>query len=109
MLAATVAMGFHGRRRAGNGENFWQYRQAVPGDPRSAVDWRRSGKSDQQFIREMEWEAAQTVSIWVDDAAVDGLPRGGEASAGALEGRAGGRSSRWRCRCSSSRRASGWR
>jgi uncharacterized protein (DUF58 family) len=67
-LAATVAMGFHGRRRAGNGENFWQYRQAVPGDPRSSVDWRRSGKSDQQFIREMEWEAAQTVSIWVDDA-----------------------------------------
>ena len=61
-------MGFHGRRRAGQGENFWQYRQAVPGDPRSAVDWRRSGKSDQQFIREMEWEAAQTVSIWVDDA-----------------------------------------
>ena len=67
-LAASVAMGFHGRRRAGHGENFWQYRQAVPGDPRSAVDWRRSGKSDQQFIREMEWEAAQTVSIWVDDA-----------------------------------------
>ena len=68
LLAATVAMGFHGRRRAGHGENFWQYRQAVPGDPRSSVDWRRSGKSDQQFIREMEWEAAQTVSIWVDDA-----------------------------------------
>jgi uncharacterized protein (DUF58 family) len=67
-LAATVSMGFHGRRRAGHGENFWQYRQAVPGDPRSAVDWRRSGKSDQQFIREMEWEAAQTISIWVDDA-----------------------------------------
>jgi uncharacterized protein (DUF58 family) len=67
-LAATVSMGFHGRRRAGHGENFWQYRQAVPGDPRSSVDWRRSGKSDQQFIREMEWEAAQTVSIWVDDA-----------------------------------------
>ncbi len=67
-LAASVAMGFHGRRRAGHGENFWQYRQAMPGDPRSSVDWRRSGKSDQQFIREMEWEAAQSVSIWVDDA-----------------------------------------
>lgn len=67
-LAGSVAMGFHGRRRAGHGENFWQYRQAVPGDARSMVDWRRSGKSDQQFIREMEWEAAQTVSFWVDDA-----------------------------------------
>ena len=71
-----------------HGENFWQYRQAVPGDPRSAVDWRRSGKSDQQFIREMEWEAAQTVSIWVDDALVDGLPRR-RALQGALQGRAG--------------------
>ena len=68
LLAATVAMGVHGRRRAGHGENFWQYRQAVPGDPRSMVDWRRSGRSDAQFIREMEWEAAQTVSVWVDEA-----------------------------------------
>lgn len=66
ILAATVAMGVHGRRRAGHGENFWQYRQAVPGDARSTVDWRRSGRSDAQFIREMEWEAAQTVSVWVD-------------------------------------------
>lgn len=66
-LAATVAMGVHGRRRAGHGENFWQYRQAVPGDARSQVDWRRSGRSDVQFIREMEWEAAQGVSLWVDE------------------------------------------
>ncbi len=68
ILAATVAQGAHGRRRAGHGESFWQYRQAVPGDARSMVDWRRSGRSDLQFIREMEWESAQTVSIWVDDA-----------------------------------------
>lgn len=68
ILAGTVAMGVHGRRRSGAGENFWQYRQAVPGDARSMVDWRRSGRSDAQFIREMEWEAAQTVSLWVDDA-----------------------------------------
>lgn len=68
MLAATVAMGVHGRRRAGTGENFWQYRQAIPGDARSQVDWRRSGRSDAHYIREMEWEAAQTVSLWVDDA-----------------------------------------
>jgi uncharacterized protein (DUF58 family) len=67
-LAATVSLGDHGRRRAGAGENFWQYRQAVPGDARSMVDWRRSGRSDQQFIREMEWESSQTVSLWVDDA-----------------------------------------
>jgi uncharacterized protein (DUF58 family) len=68
MLAATVSMGVHGRRRAGSGEDFWQYRQAIPGDARSAIDWRRSGRSDTQYIREMEWESAQTVSLWVDDA-----------------------------------------
>jgi uncharacterized protein (DUF58 family) len=68
VLAASVAMGVHGRRRAGHGENFWQYRQAMPGDARAAVDWRRSGRSDLQFIREMEWEAAQSVSLWVDRA-----------------------------------------
>jgi uncharacterized protein (DUF58 family) len=68
ILAATVSQGEHGRRRAGHGETFWQYRQAVPGDARAMVDWRRSGRSDQQFIREMEWESSQTVSIWVDEA-----------------------------------------
>lgn len=83
LLAASVAMGVHGRRRAGHGENFWQYRQAVPGDPRSAVDWRRSGKSDVQFIREMEWEAPQTVSIWVDDGqSMDYRSEGTERSKG---------------------------
>lgn len=65
-LAASVAMGVHGRRRAGPGESFWQYRQAMPGDPATAIDWRRSGRSDHMFIREMEWEAAQTVSLWAD-------------------------------------------
>lgn len=65
-LAASVAMGVHGRRRAGPGESFWQYRQAMPGDPATAIDWRRSGRSDHMFIREMEWEAAQTVAIWAD-------------------------------------------
>ncbi len=68
-LAFTVAMGVHGRKRAGIGENFWQYRRAMPGDVQTAVDWRRSGRSDEMYIREMEWEAAQTVSIWADDAA----------------------------------------
>jgi len=67
-LAMTVAFGVHGRRRAGIGENFWQYRRAVPGDVLTQVDWRRSARSDIQYIRQKEWEAAQTVSIWCDDA-----------------------------------------
>ncbi len=67
-LASTVAMGVHGRKRTGPGENFWQYRRAIPGDVLGQVDWRRSSKSDRLYIREMEWEAAQTISIWADDA-----------------------------------------
>ena len=65
-LAATVIMGDHGRRRAGQGESFWQYRRAVPGDEHAAIDWRRSARSDHLYIRQTEWEAAQTVSLWVD-------------------------------------------
>ncbi len=87
LLAATVAMGVHGRRRAGHGENFWQYRQAVPGDPRSMVDWRRSGRSDAQFIREMEWEAAQTVCDLGRRRAVDGLPRSRQRARPSASGR----------------------
>ncbi len=78
-LATTVAYGVHGRKRAGVGENFWQYRRAMPGDVMTAVDWRRSARSDMLFIREKEWEAAQTVSIWADDAQSMGY-RGPQAS-----------------------------
>ena len=64
-LAAAVP-GEHGRRRAGPGDTFWQYRRAGPGDPMSAIDWRRSGHSDELFVRETEWAAAQTVWLWAD-------------------------------------------
>jgi uncharacterized protein (DUF58 family) len=65
-LAATVLLGEHGRRRSGTGDDFWQYRAAHPGDPVRAVDWRRSARSDQHFVREREWQAAQSVMLWVD-------------------------------------------
>lgn len=67
-LAATVLLGEHGRRRAGMGDEFWQYRPAVPGDSARMIDWRRSGRSDAHFVREKEWQAAQSVVLWVDDA-----------------------------------------
>lgn len=65
-LAATVVLGEHGRRRAGQGETFWQYRRAIPGDAFSSIDWRRSARSDRLYVRQTEWEAAQTISLWVD-------------------------------------------
>ncbi len=65
-VAATVIHGLHGRRRAGPGENFWQYRRFVSGEPAGRVDWRRSARDDHLYVRELEWEAAHTVWIWPD-------------------------------------------
>ena len=65
-LAATVVLGDHGRRRAGMGDEFWQYRPAHAGDSARMVDWRRSARSDAHFVREREWQAAQSVTLWAD-------------------------------------------
>jgi uncharacterized protein (DUF58 family) len=65
-IAANVIHGLHGRRRAGAGENFWQYRRFVSGEPSQRVDWRRSARDDHLYVREQEWEAAHTVWIWPD-------------------------------------------
>ena len=65
-VAATVAGGVHGRRRVGQGDSFWQYRPFYPGDPATRIDWRVSARSDRTYLRETEWEAAQTVCLWRD-------------------------------------------
>lgn len=65
-IAATVLPGGHGRRRVGQGDAFWQYRTYEPGDPIRRIDWRRSGRGTQVYVRETEWEAAQTVWFWAD-------------------------------------------
>jgi uncharacterized protein (DUF58 family) len=65
-IAATVIHGLHGRKRAGPGENFWQYRRFLSGEPARNVDWRRSARDDILYVREREWEAAHTVWIWPD-------------------------------------------
>jgi uncharacterized protein (DUF58 family) len=68
-VAATVVQGVHGRRRVGQGEAFWQFRQYAPGDTISRIDWRQTAKSDRVFVRETEWEAAQSVWLWRDTSA----------------------------------------
>lgn len=68
-VAATVAQGVHGRRRVGQGDSFWQFRPFLPGDEARRIDWRQSAKSDRAFVRETEWEAAQTVYLWADASA----------------------------------------
>jgi uncharacterized protein (DUF58 family) len=65
-IAATVIHGLHGRRRAGHGESFWQYRRFISGEPAQNVDWRRSARDDHLYVREQEWEAAHTIWLWPD-------------------------------------------
>ncbi len=68
-IAQTVRHGVHGRRRAGSGETFWQFRPFISGEPSSRVDWRRSAREEHAYVREREWEAAHTVWIWFDRSA----------------------------------------
>jgi uncharacterized protein (DUF58 family) len=65
-ISLNVSHGIHGRRRAGPGETFWQFRQYQPNDAATLVDWRRSASSDHLFVREREWEAAHTIWLWPD-------------------------------------------
>lgn len=66
---AANAPGVHGRRRAGQGEAFWQYRDHRPEDGARLVDWRRSARGERYYVREREREAAQTAWFWLDPSA----------------------------------------
>jgi len=68
-LAGSVIIGEHGRKRAGQGDDFWQYRQAEAGDTHRQIDWRKSARNDVEYIREQEWKIAQSILIWVDGSA----------------------------------------
>jgi uncharacterized protein (DUF58 family) len=65
-IANTVIAGWHGRRKRGVGENFWQFRPYAAGESLSRIDWRRSARDDHTYIRDREWEAAHTVWLWCD-------------------------------------------
>lgn len=65
-VAATVSQGMHGRRRVGMGEAFWQFRPYQVTDSVRRIDWRRTARSDEVYVRETEWEASQSVWIWRD-------------------------------------------
>ena len=65
-VTATLTSGIHGRRRAGPGESFWQFRPYVAGEPARQIDWRRSARDHHLYVREREWEASQTVWLWAD-------------------------------------------
>ena len=68
-IANTVAHGIHGRRRSGTGETFWQFRHHMEGDTAASIDWRQSAKTQSYFVRENEWEVAESVWLWCDQSA----------------------------------------
>jgi len=65
-VANALVHGLHGRHRAGPGENFWQFRHFSAGEAAIRVDWRRSARDDHLYVREREWDTAQTIWLWVD-------------------------------------------
>ena len=68
-VTASLAHGLHGRRRAGSGESFWQFRPFVTGEAAGRIDWRRSGRDDRLYVREREWETPHAVWLWIDRSA----------------------------------------
>ena len=76
--ADVIHPGAAGRRRAGSGEQFWQYRRYAQTDAADRIDWRRSARGDEYFVRETELETARTILFWSDPHA--GFDWSGETS-----------------------------
>lgn len=72
-VSSLLSHGLHGRRRAGPGESFWQFRPFVTGEAAARIDWRRSARDDRLYVREREWEAAHNIWFWIDRSASMGF------------------------------------
>ena len=64
--ASAAHLGSAGRRKSGMGENFWQYRRHTAEDGADRIDWRRSAREENLFVRETELETARTFLFWAD-------------------------------------------
>ena len=62
----AVHLGSAGRRRAGTGEDFWEYRRYNQEDDIARIDWRRSARGDALFVRETELETARSFYMYAD-------------------------------------------
>jgi len=62
-LAFISAPGQHGRRRVGQGDTFWQFRDWQNGDDSRRIDWHRSARGDRLFFKEREWEAQASIAL----------------------------------------------
>lgn len=68
-IAQNAGAGPHPRRKAGTGEEFWQYRPAMSGEAATHIDWRQSARGDRAFVREHEAQTPHTICIWCDNSA----------------------------------------
>ena len=82
----NAASGGHGLRRAGNGEDFWQYRPAQTQDSAHSIDWRRSARGDASFVRDRERQTARTAAIWISQGS--GMEYAGQTGGESKIGRA---------------------
>ena len=64
--ASAPHPGAAGRKKGGQGEQFWQYRRYSNSDAAERIDWRRSARSDEYYVRETELETARTILFWCD-------------------------------------------
>jgi len=65
-VSSLSAYGLHNRKRSGLGERFWQYRAYETGEDASKIDWRRSARGDQLYVKEKELESLRDYNIWID-------------------------------------------
>ncbi len=65
-LAQSFMRGAHGQRKAGAGEAFWQFRPYQQGDSTRDIDWRKTARSDETFIRQKEREIIQVLWLYRD-------------------------------------------
>ena len=66
-IAHTIMAGWHGRRRPGPGDVFWQFRAYDQSESATRIDWRRSARDDSLTVRDQEWQAALTFWLWADN------------------------------------------
>ena len=64
--ASQLSYGLHNRKRSGFGERFWQYRAYQAGEEASKIDWRRSARGDQLYVKEKELESLHDYYLWID-------------------------------------------
>lgn len=66
-IAHSIMAGWHGRKQAGDGDVFWQFRAYNQQESTKYIDWRRSAKDNALTIKEQEWQAAISFWLWADN------------------------------------------